>query len=203
VRLRLRKDGKARFVSHLEFMTVVHRAVRRGGIPVRFSAGFHPQPRISFPDALPTGVESDAEIIDLELFRPWSARETADALNGQLPEGFRVLEAAVLPWRTPSPSASIAESVYHVELPPRAPADLAQRLAAFLAAAEVPVAREKGRKVQHLDLRRDVLGLVLADGALVLHLAKGSPTFLAAHLLGLSDEEARGLRVRKTGVVLR
>jgi radical SAM family uncharacterized protein/radical SAM-linked protein len=203
VRLRLRKDGKARFVSHLEFMTVVHRAVRRGGIPVRFSGGFHPQPRISFPDALPTGVESDAEIIDLELYRPWSAREVAETLNAQLPEGFRVLEAAALPWRTPSPSASITESRYRVELPADPPADLARRLAEFLAAAELPFAREKGRKVQTLDLRRDVLGLELEGGALWLRLAKGSPTLLAGYLLGLADEQARALRIRKTAVVLR
>jgi len=202
VRVRLRKGGKARFVSHLEFMTVVHRATRRGGVPVRFSRGFHPQPRISFPDALPLGVESDAEILDFELFRPWSAREVADALNSQLPEGFRVLEAAALHWQTPSPSASIKEVVYRVELPEAAPADLAGRLAAFLSAAEVPVIKEKGGRQVSVDLRRDVHALEIADGALWLRVAKGSPVLLTAHLLGLEVEAARGLRIRKAGVVL-
>jgi radical SAM-linked protein len=199
VRLRLRKAGRASLVSHLEFMTVVHRAVRRAGLPIRFSGGFHPQPRISFPDALPLGVESEAEIIDLELCRPLGAREVAEALGARLPEGFRVLEAAALPWQTPSPSASIRESVYRVELPAEAPADLAQRLEAFLAAEAVPVTRQKGAKAVAVDLRRDVAGLELADGALWLRLAKGSPTLLAAHLLGTS---ARALRIRKTAVVL-
>ena len=110
MRLRLRKDGRARFVSHLEFMTVFHRAVRRAGLPVRFSAGFHPAPRISFPDALPTGVESDAEIIDIDLYRPCGAQETVEALNAELPAGFRILEAAVVPWQTPSPSVTIKET---------------------------------------------------------------------------------------------
>jgi radical SAM-linked protein len=201
VRLQLRKDGKARFVSHLEFMTVVHRAARRGSIPVRFSGGFHPQPRISFPDALPLGVESDAEILDFELYRPWSAREVVEALNAQLPEGFRVLEAAALHWQTPAPSVSIKEVVYRVELPVDSPADLPGRLAAFLA-AEVPVTREKGTKSVELDLRRDVHDLEIADGALWLTVAKGSPVRLAAHLLGLSPEAARELRIRKTAVVL-
>jgi radical SAM-linked protein len=202
VRLQLRKDGKARFVSHLEFMTVVHRAARRGGIPVRFSGGFHPQPRISFPDALPLGVESYAEILDFELYRPWSAREVVEALNAQLPEGFRVLEAAALHWQTPAPSVSIKEVIYRVELPVDTPTDLAGRLAAFLAAAEVPVTREKGTKSVELDLRRDVHDLELADGALWMTVAKGSPVRLAAHLLGLSPEAARELRIRKTAVVL-
>ena len=203
IRLRLRKDGKARFVGHLEFMTVFHRAVRRAGLPVRFSAGFHPAPRISFPDALPTGVESDAEIIDMELFRPLGARETAEALNDQLPEGFRVLEAAALHWQSPSPSASIGETIYRVVLPSTAPPELAERLTAFLAADEVKVHRQKGRQSQTLDLRPDVIDLALEDGALLLTMAKGSPAFLSAHLLGISPDEARRLGIRKIGVVFK
>ncbi len=203
VRLRLRKSGKARFVGHLEFMTLFHRAVRRAGLPVRFSAGFHPAPRISFPDALPTGVESDAEIIDLELYRPWGARETVEALNHELPEGFCALEGAALHWKTPSPSVSIGETVYRVTLPTPAPPGLAERLREFLAQQEVPVQREKGRQVQRLDLRAGVVDLALEDGAMILTLAKGSPVFLAAHLLQVSPEEARNLGIRKVGVVFR
>jgi radical SAM family uncharacterized protein/radical SAM-linked protein len=202
VRVRVRKDGKARFVGHLEFMTVFHRAARRARLPVRFSGGFHPQPRISFPDALPTGVESDAEIIDLELFRPHGAREVVEALNGQLPEGFRVLEGASLHWQTPSPSVSIKEVLYRVALPPAAPADLDRRLEEFLASDAIPVERTKGGKSVTVDLRPDVLGLELAGDALLLRVAKGSPTLLAAHLLGISPEEGRALRIRKTAVVL-
>ena len=202
VRVRMRKDGKARFVGHLEFMTVVHRAARRARLPVRFSGGFHPQPRISFPDALPTGVESDAEIIDLELFRPRSAREIVEALNEQLPEGFKVLEGASLPWQTPSPSVSIKEVMYRVNLPTEAPEDLDRRLEDFLAAGEVPVRRDKGGKKVNVDLRPDVVDLQCADNALLLTMVKGSPTQLTAHLLGLTAEEVRSLRIRKTAVVL-
>lgn len=202
VRLRMRKDGRARFVGHLEFMTVVHRAVRRAGIPVRFSGGFHPQPRISFPDALPTGVASDAEIIDLELYRPWGARETVEALNRELPEGFRILEGASLPWRTPSPSASIKEVRYRVELPGATPPELERRLADFLAAEAVPFARDRGGKSVTVDLRPGVLALEIEDGALLLTLAKGSPVLLAACLLGMTQEQARSLRIRKTATLL-
>ncbi len=201
VRLRLRKDGKARFVSHLEFMTVFHRAVRRAGLPVRFSAGFHPAPRISFPDALPTGVESDAEIIDIDLYRPCGAKEMVEVLNSELPTGFRVLEGATIPWQTPSPSVTIRETVYQVAIPADAPADLAARIAIFLARDAVPVTREKGRQTVSVDLRPDVLDLILEEDALRLHMRRGSPALLAAHLFGLSLPEARDLRIRKTDVV--
>ena len=203
VRLRLRKEGKSRYISHLEFMTVLHRTLRRAGVPVRYSAGFHPAPRISFPDALPTGVESDAEIVDVELTRPWSARALVEALNPRLPAGIRVLEAAVIDNKTPPPAVCIAESTYRVELPATVPDDLPARIAAFLAATDCPREREKGRKIQTVDLRHNTVGVELADGALWLRLAKGSPTVLAAHLLGLSGDEVRTLRLRKTAVVLR
>ncbi len=202
VRLRLAKTGLARFTSHLEFMTVFHRAVRRAQIPVRFSAGFHPAPRISFPDALSTGVESEAEIIDLELSRPWTAQEVAEGLNRELPEGFLVLEAASAHWQTPSPSVSIRETVYAVELPESAPADLSSRIEAFFAAAEVLIPREKKTGTESVDLRREVAGIELNGRVLRLTLRKGSPTRLAGHLLDLSPEGIRGLRVRKVAVVL-
>jgi radical SAM-linked protein len=147
-------------------------------------------------------VESDAEILDFELFRPWSAREVAEALNAQLPEGFRVLEAAALHWQTPAPSVSIKEVVYRVELPDEAPADLTARLASFLAADKVPATREKEGKSVEVDLRQNVLDLEVDAGALWLTVAKGSPVRLAAHLLGLAPEAARELRIRKTAVVL-
>jgi radical SAM family uncharacterized protein/radical SAM-linked protein len=201
IRLRLRKDGKARFVGHLEFMSVVHRAVRRAKLPVRFSGGFHPQPRISFPDALPTGVASDAEILDLELFAERPARTVVESLNEQLPPNFRVLEGAAVPWQTPAPSVSIKELVYRLELPADAPVDLPRRTADFLAADAVVALRDKGTKTVEVDLRPDVVDLVLENNVLWLHMRKGSPTLLAAHLLGLPVERVRGLDLRKTAAL--
>lgn len=203
LRLRLAKDGRARMISHLEFMNVVQRAVRRAGLPLRFSQGFHPAPRISFPDALPTGVASDAEIIDLELYRPVEAEEAVAALAAQLPEGLRILAGALVDWRTPAPATSIAASVYHVRLPAQPPADLDERLAAFLAAEHVPAWRDKGdgRRIE-VDLRPGVVELKRRQGELILTLAKGSPTLLAGHLLGLEIDQARRLDIRKTDVRL-
>ena len=65
LRLTLTKTGRTASLSHLEYMTLIHRAIRRADLPVKYSAGFHPAPRISFGDALPLGVSSEAELIDL------------------------------------------------------------------------------------------------------------------------------------------
>jgi len=202
IRLRVRKDGRARHVGHLEFMTVFHRAVRRAGIPVRFSGGFHPQPRISFPDALPTGVESEAEIIDLDLFRPMGAKEAVDALNKELPEGFRVLEGAGLPPKTPTPCASTEAVVYRIASKEHFPPDLPSRIEAFLDASVVPGVREKGGKEIAVDLRRDVLAIEPTDDAIRLTMRKGSPIPVTAYLLGLDPADIRGLDIRKVATIL-
>jgi radical SAM family uncharacterized protein/radical SAM-linked protein len=201
IRLRVRKEGRARYVGHLEFMTLFQRATRRAALPVRFSAGFHPAPRISFGDALPTGVESDAEIIDLELFQSIGVREAVEGLNRQLPEGVKVLEGAALHWPTPSPSVSIMESVYQVSLPESSPADLPARLTAFLAADDVVVERQRGEKKSIVDLRPDVAGAELCDGTLNFRLRRGSPVPVVAHFLGIQEDAVRRLRIRKSAVV--
>ncbi len=102
-RPRLAKRGRAKMVAHLEYLTMFQRAVRRAGLPVRFSQGFHPTPKISYLEALPMGVESEAELVDLELFAPLAANEVASRLNDQLPEGFTIIAAEVLAAGAPSP----------------------------------------------------------------------------------------------------
>lgn len=202
VRLLVSKAGTARFVSHLEFMTVLHRAIRRADIPVRFSAGFHPAPQVSFPDALPTGVESDAEVIDIKLSRPMAAEVLAAALNAELPGGFAVLGAEEVAWSTPAPSCCIAASTYRIQLPEGLEQGLDDRLAAFLTAAEVPVERLKKGRLQTLDLRAGVLEAERRDGALWLTLSKGSPVPVAAWLLALNQDEVAHLPIRKLSVRL-
>jgi radical SAM-linked protein len=202
VRLWVSKLGRGRFVGHLEFMTVFHRAVRRAGLPIRYSGGFHPAPQISFPDALPTGVESETEIIDLKLCRPQVAQELAAALNAQLPTGFAVEQAEVVPWKTPAPSLCIEETTYSLPLGEQAPADLSERIARFLAAEEVYAARLKKGRVQQVEVRAWVTDLQWRDGVLLLKLSKGSPTLLAGHLLDLAPEKTGVLGLRKTAVRL-
>ncbi|OEU75467.1 MAG: B12-binding domain-containing radical SAM protein, partial [Desulfuromonadales bacterium C00003107] len=203
VRLWVSKLGRGRFVGHLEFMTVFHRAVRRAGLPIRYSRGFHPAPQISFPDALPTGVESETEIIDLKLCYPQVAQELAAVLNAQLPTGFAVEQAEVVPWKTPAPSLCIEETTYSLPLGEQAPADLAERIARFLAAEEVYAPRLKKGREQQVEVRAWVTDLQWRDGVLLLKLSKGSPTLLTGHLLDLAPEKTGVLGLRKTAVRLR
>jgi radical SAM family uncharacterized protein/radical SAM-linked protein len=203
IRLCVRKAGKARFSSHLEFMTAMHRAVRRSKLPIRYSGGFHPLPRISFPDALPTGIESDAEIIDLELLAPHDPATLLTALNSALPQGIEILTATEIPVKSPPPAVCIVATHYGVTVPPRLAAGLNESIVAFLAAETVTGQRDKGQKgVQSVELRRNTTDVSFDGSLLHLHLVKGSPMILAAHLLGITSEAMRLLEVRKLDVTL-
>jgi radical SAM family uncharacterized protein/radical SAM-linked protein len=203
LRLRLHKTGNARYVSHLEFMTVLQRAIKRSQLPLRFSQGFHPHPRLSFPDALPTGVESQAEIVDIELFQPFAPERALDLLRAELPEGFSVETAHQVHWRTPSPGACIISSDYLVPLFAAYDREqLQQRIEQFMAADSVEYQRHQGDKITTIELRTAVQALTLQPQGLVMTLRKGSPIAMAAHLLNLDADVVRTLGICKMDVSL-
>ena len=87
------KIDNGRFLSHLEMATVFQRAMRRAGLPLAYSQGYHPTPRISFGDALPLGLESRVEEMEVVLRQPLTTSEICSRLNAELPPGLEVLEA--------------------------------------------------------------------------------------------------------------
>ena len=203
VRLRLSKLGRARMVAHLEYLKMFQRAVRRANLPVRFSQGFHPMPKISFLEALPMGVSSEAELVDLELLSFVSVNEVISRINVQLPEGFKIIEGEIIPRKAPSPSAAIASSCYRVPLPTPVPKDLRQRLMDFLNADQIVISQMKKEREIRVDIRVGVLALNLVGSELQIELVKGGPLRVAAYLLGTDIETIRRFGVRKTGITLK
>lgn len=203
LRLTISKTGRAASISHLEFMTLIHRAVRRAQLPIRYSAGFHPTPRVSFGDALPLGVSSEAELVDLELMAPCDPAQTQERLNQELPEDVRVRQAEFWPRKASGPAESQAEAIYRVPIPKEAGKGLDQRIAAFLGEEEVITTRQKKNRPLSIDLRPWVTDLQRTGEALQLHMTSGSPLFLAAHLLEMDIEAVRSLGICKTGIRLK
>lgn len=203
VRLTVSKLGRARMVAHLEYLKMFQRAVSRAKLPMRFSQGFHPVPKISYLEALPMGVSSEAELIDLELLYPLSVEQIVADLNVQLPEGFKITEGIELPWKSPSPSASIATSRYLVTLPEDIPQDLEERIASYLNADVLMLKRVKKGREEELDFAPNLVDLFVKEGQLGLELKKGSPLLVAAHLLGRTVEEIRSLGVHKSGISIK
>lgn len=111
------KEEEARFLSHLDLMTAMERAFRRAGLPLAFSEGFNPHPRVSFASALAVGVTSEAEYLDVQLLEEIPADEVLQRLNKVLPCGLCVRGAVPVTKRTESLMALINLARYRVEVP--------------------------------------------------------------------------------------
>ncbi len=89
-RLAYAKTGPSRYFGHLEMVKLFLQALRRAKIPVAYSRGYHPKPKVSFDDPLPVGMESEKERFDLRLTQPVSPKAMMQALNRKLPEGLEI-----------------------------------------------------------------------------------------------------------------
>jgi len=90
--LRFKKEGLARFISHLDLMRTFERAFRRAELPIAFSQGFNPRPKMTFASALSVGISSSSEYLDVEFSEDVSASDVALKLNPALPEGIKVTD---------------------------------------------------------------------------------------------------------------
>jgi len=97
IRLKFRKVGEMRFLSHLELAHLFYRASKRADLPLCFSEGFHPMPRIIFATALPVGMESLTEIVDMECEGKTTPLEVMERLNQTLPPGVEIMDAEEVP----------------------------------------------------------------------------------------------------------
>lgn len=169
VRMRYGKRGRCRFLSHLEVSRTFQRAIRRAGIRVRYSQGFHPKPRLAFGPPLPVGYESDCEYLDAEVLGQPDPLGLMERLNSQLPEGLRCLESRQIPKDEDSIFTSLLTSTFRITLGPL-PETAGEEIRAFLAKKEVLVRQERKGKPRTLDLRAQVESMDVADEAVELTL---------------------------------
>lgn len=155
IRIRYAKRGRLRFTSHRDFARALERGVRRATVPIAFSSGFSPHPRISYASASPTGAASEAEYAELALATAVDPDWLRQALDDALPPGIDILDAVEA--HTSGFAARIDCSHWLVELPGIAPDELERAVAAFLAAAEVPVERLTKNGMRTFDARGPVV----------------------------------------------
>jgi radical SAM-linked protein len=147
MRIRYAKRGPLRFTSHRDFARAFERAIRRAGVPIAYSQGFSPHPKISYASAAPTGTASEAEYLEIGLQAVADPDQVRAALDAALSPGLDVLDV-----RVTTGSASLADRInasrWRVELPQVPPARLVDAVKAFLAADEVLVERltKQGRR---------------------------------------------------------
>ena len=161
IRIRYAKRGRLRFTSHRDFARAFERALRRADVPMAYSAGFTPHPKISYVGAAPTGVASEAEYLEIGLVREVNVETLRAALDAALPSGLDIVEAVTA---GPGSLADRMEaSAWRIELPGVSEKAAEAAIAQFLARDEVGVERltKSGRRV--LDARSPVLRATVSD----------------------------------------
>lgn len=159
-RARFTKLGPAKFLGHLELSQAVLRAFRRAQVPLAFSQGFHPLPKVAFGPPIPVGYESFAEYLDYSLRGKYDPEEAAGRLNDVLPGGIQILEHREIALKTPSIFDSMVEVLYLV----RFPDDFGlphEKMDRFLREEKFSVLWPRKNRV--IDLKAAVASLSLAD----------------------------------------
>jgi radical SAM-linked protein len=157
LRIRYAKRGRLRFSSHRDFARAFERALRRAAVPMAYSGGFRPHPRISYLGAAPTGVASEAEYLEIGLARVCDPAQVRRDIDAALPDGLDLLEAV------PAGPGSLADrlegSRWRVELPGVSSATLGRAIAAVLTATELPVERRTKDGRRTVDVRPAIVAL--------------------------------------------
>ena len=164
IRIRFSKKGKIRFISHRDIARIWERALRKAQIKIAYSEGFSPRPKISFGLALPTGNESEAEYLDLELETVIEGTsvelETIKGkINSALPMGLQVQSVAVKEEGSESLQQSVVSCTWQFDLKGHTIEEVNQWLLQILESAEIVVERERKGKVVVEELRKQVISI--------------------------------------------
>lgn len=198
LRVHYAKRGRMRFTSHRDFSRAFERAVLRARVPMAYSSGFHPHPRISYAGAAPTGSASEAEYLELALAQVVEPPAIAAALAESLPDGLDIVE--VVPVGSPGSLGDRLEaSAWRIRIDDASHASVDAAVQAMLAAAEVPVSRMTKKGLREFDVRAALVKLSIASSdetcvILDVVLRHGVPTVrpddVLAGMRAVSDFEA-------------
>jgi len=159
VRLRYTKRGRLRFTSHRDVARIFERAIRRAGVPMAYSQGFNPHPKISWVGAAPTGVASEAEYVELSLVRVVDPLVLAREVDAALPPGLDVVDAVTA--TTGSLPERIHASLWEIVIDGVDPAALRSAVTAFMDLKTAMVERLTKDGRRQLDARGAVLSMTV------------------------------------------
>jgi radical SAM-linked protein len=166
LRVRYAKRGRLRFTSHRDVARTFERALRRAGVPMAYSQGFSPHPKVSWVGAAPTGVASEAEYVEVQVVETIDPGALREALDAALPPGLDVLE--VVQAAGGNLTERIEASSWRIELSGVRPEELQQAVAGLMASESVQVERMLKDGKRTIDVRSAVVSaevLVAAETA--------------------------------------
>ncbi len=211
IRIRLAKENA--FLSHREMNHAFTRALRRARLPVAFTQGFSPRPKVSYSAATAVGITSTAEFADIEFHTAVAPQELMAALNNTLPEGLKVLEAWEIPLKTQHLTNQIIQSLYRVAVPNSLIGNAQgcqKRIQELMAQTEIWFERKHHKKQERIDIRPLIKAIRIAEKnahetIIEMRLAdsntgKGRPDEVLRVLFGISQDDVITLDIHKTDV---
>jgi radical SAM-linked protein len=154
LRLLFSKNPQIKYISHLDLSLTWERALRRAQIPLAYSQGFNPRPKMQFASGLPLGTSGTSEIVDIILTEPVQSEEVLARIRAALPAGIGLHSAREVPLKSPTLQQLLRQAEYEVWVETDlSEVTLARRIADLLAADRVVQARLRRRRAEEVDLR--------------------------------------------------
>ncbi|MFP4520738.1 MAG: TIGR03936 family radical SAM-associated protein [Fibrobacterota bacterium] len=203
-RVKFSKFDMGRFIPHKDFMGVLERAVLLSGLPILYSKGFHPHPKISFSAPLPMGYCSRAEYFDIS-FTKDQAPEKIFGANDYFPAGIQITAVEKIPASGPSILKEIKASDYSVKMPPVFETE--KLIDDFLKSSEWPMERtsRKSGKKRTVDLKRLVIEMhnTVSENVVFMRLktvngVSGKPSEILREVFDVPEEEIPGIEIIRT-----
>jgi radical SAM-linked protein len=160
-RVRFRKGERVRYISHLDVLRYWERAIRRAELPLSYSQGFTPHPKIAFAGPLPLGFTAEAEVMDVTLDERVDVGEFRARLAEETSEDIALIDAVEISPTTPAPQSLILWADYRVELAKVTPDEAREAVRAFLARDQLLWSEERKEKTRTYDLRAAVASLTV------------------------------------------
>ncbi|MEQ8788247.1 MAG: TIGR03936 family radical SAM-associated protein [Pirellulaceae bacterium] len=200
VRIRFRKEGDLRLISHRDLLRLFERLFRRAELKLSMSEGFHPKARLSFPSALGLGIVGLDEVMEVELAESVDADALRERLESHLPAGIALNRIDVL--SEGAKKAQVAGMTYEMAIPPERLEQTRRAAEQLMSRDSYPLEREGKRAA--IDLLADLERLEITDDALRFSLGAtrtaGARPRDVLDALGLSDLEASGAPLLRTTV---
>jgi len=200
------REGEFACLSHLELQRTFIRALRRAGVPLVYSQGFNPQPRLSFAAPLAVGIESNREYLEVDLTACRESAELKSSLNCQLPPALAVQKVQPADPLAPALAAQVEASLYLAVFSPYTP-ELTAALQSVAAAAVLEVERPGKDRQKRVNIRPFIYNLCLqnasGEGKLFMFLATGNRGGARpSEIIDLLPRPAERVRVRRLSVFI-
>jgi radical SAM-linked protein len=169
-RVWFRKGERVRYISHLDVLRYWERCLRRAGLPLSYSQGFTPHPKLAFAGPLPLGFLAEAEVVDVTLDERIPALDFESRLAAETSPDLSVVRVAEISLATPPPQKALVWADYRVELPAVDPGVACDAVAAFVGQREFSWTEERREKERTYNLRATVAELSVqpSDGGVQL-----------------------------------